>query len=111
MARIPKRLEDRVALGAELLDRRVPNWHRKVVVSRLDIEQYAHCVIGQVFKDRADRPIDSYDAGLAALRVQYPVRYGFDAEVNDEGHKEFAELTELWRREVQARRKADRVCA
>lgn len=38
-----------VAKGATLLDRKMPNWHQKIDLSRLDLANGEACVLGQLF--------------------------------------------------------------
>lgn len=42
-----------VRLGADLLDREIPNWHRDVDPDLIDMRSWDNCVLGQVGAARA----------------------------------------------------------
>jgi hypothetical protein len=71
-------IEARVARGADLLDKKVPNWCRRIDVGTLSLEDSCRCVLGQTFHDEdAPRNI-GYLAGLLKLRILAdPDYYGF----------------------------------
>jgi hypothetical protein len=44
----------RAAAGARVLDTKIPDWAKKVDVSRLDIGDTENCILGQIFGDYND---------------------------------------------------------
>jgi len=96
--------EQRVARGAKLLDKKRPGWWRKVRFKDFDMAEPCHCVLGQVFKDKADDDTDGYNAALPLLRLSATggTTHGFEAE--SEGPA-YDELQFAWWQEISRRRR------
>lgn len=47
--------KERVAIGAKLMDRLLPGWHRVVDLDKLDMSSGAMCLLGQTFGVHAER--------------------------------------------------------
>lgn len=93
--------------GAALLDKRMPNWHRRVNAERLNIDKCKDCVLGQLFWQ--------YDLGLQALNVtnQEAIMLGFYAGIQKPRKREqrYIALTSEWRARIAERLEADRIRA
>jgi hypothetical protein len=79
-------IDERVARGVALLDRRVPDWRARIKVGTLDIVNSGRCVIGQVFAHQ------SYSDALDELDVYRASDFGFDARRSGE----YGALTRAW---------------
>lgn len=102
--------EDRVARGAELLDRVRPGWHREITADRLAMDSCNQCILGQIYGD--------YGRGLKILmRFDLEVfdrseRFGFEAD-SREGmpaawwQGTFARLADAWRAAIRSRLEAE----
>ena len=84
--------EERVAVGASLLDRVMPGWPAKIELERLDIQSCTCCVLGQLYGD--------YGAGFGALGISCGYQYGFVAASVGAPHT----TERAWIAEIQARR-------
>lgn len=93
-------LRSRTELGAQLLDREVPDWWERIEAGRLDLASCPLCVMGQLFSH--------YEQGLARLAVwRRGHEYGFalPSFKSELGSAEaWAELTEMWRSIILKRR-------
>lgn len=89
----------RVARGVKLLDKRMPGWDNRIDLYRLDMEDYRHCVLGQLY--------GAYHRGIYSLFGQKARRlyvigtvYGFTMYFSSE----FGPLDEEWTRVITDRR-------
>lgn len=101
--------EKAVAKGAKVLDKKAPNWHKKIKVTQLRMATNDKCIMGQLFKGD---PLN----GLVALGLikdedkdcnveDVATKYGF---MPDTFYEEAA-FNELWRAEIKARKDADKL--
>jgi hypothetical protein len=91
---------ERVARGVKLLDRRVPEWHKKVKSENLDISNDEECVLGQIF--------GHYTTGFGklVLESEEAVECGFYSQESldlDLKAVEYRELTRCWKEVLIAR--------
>lgn len=96
----------RVSNGARLLDRRVPGWWTAVDTRRLDSSSVRDCVLGQLVRAQAIRPIGlDWSATLMAvgLAPAMAVDFGFDARLTPLYYKSCARLDSYWRQEINRR--------
>lgn len=100
-----RQLQERVSVGALLLDHKNPGWASRIDVETLDIENDRNCVVAQLYRG-------DYNAGLQALGAydnpwEYPraVRFGFHCNEPDTQtrHAAYTALTRLWLGEIQMR--------
>lgn len=98
-------IPDRVAAGAEHLDREAPGWWQDIDLEDLDLASDCRCILGQV--------IGEYTAALDELKVCDGEGLGFDAVMGDyddpiaevrRRDAEYAALTAEWKRVIEARR-------
>lgn len=92
-------LEQSVARGAQLLDRRHPGWRKKIDPRKLKFPSTERCVLGLLY--------GSFAEGLEELRVR-PHEYGFVAisgwrEGRNAIIADYEQLTELWKAQVPSR--------
>jgi len=98
-----------VAQGAALLDKQAPGWADEISLIDLDMSDPEVCVVGQLYETGAigDPWGSAYRQGLHLLNIDpnldAAVYFGFEDIFGD-----YAELTELWTREIQARRSTPR---
>jgi hypothetical protein len=104
-------IPQRVARGAALLDEKLPGWHERIDLDRLDLASSCDCVLGQEFADHSDAKadVDPYAVGLDKLDL-----WGFEAAEDgfesysehddDEADADHAALTAEWKRVILARR-------
>lgn len=63
--------EDRVARGAALLDRHIPDWRARIDLDHLDIANGAYCILGQLYTERylagGEQEYNAYSLGLVDL--------------------------------------------
>jgi hypothetical protein len=113
---------ERVQLGANLLDERVPGWAARVNLDTFNITNEHECVLAQVYRVSSGR-YSAYAHGLETLfgfntitetdqAEDLAVGHGFDMSVAVTGAEgptppsfetERDELNELWREAVQMR--------
>lgn len=102
----------RVARGVALLDEKLPGWHLRIDVARLNLCSACNCILGQEFATHED--VDGpawtgFDVGVREVLngdVHQASEYGFDADgfsLEGEG-RDFVALTAEWRRVILARR-------
>jgi hypothetical protein len=94
-------IENRVHAGIALLDERVPRWHERIDLDRLNIRSSSDCVLGQLYS--------FYGIGLSALHInEHQAIYGFAADAERwtgaELESYFAALTNQWRAMIRERR-------
>ena len=103
-------LSDRVKKGAKLLDEKAPGWYEKVNLSKLEMNSYHGCVVGQLGK--AEFP--SFIAGVAYNEYcravlntdpdnENAAEYGFTIKYGED-FSYWAKLEKLWRTEIEKRR-------
>lgn len=89
-------MKEQVRKAAELLDKDIPGWFRKVKRNSLDMSNASDCVIGQIYggwdKNKWDR-IDAFGGNLCIC-----ISCGCDNK------KAFEELNSLWKHEIKIRR-------
>jgi hypothetical protein len=118
-----KTIRKRAERGAKLLDRRVPGWHHRVLLTRLDMESAEFnaesndcgCVCAQLDAMLAEEDVQG-EYGyfvrqfLGWLGGSHPqVRYGFLSSRNSENSvQEYRVLTHAWKDEIRARRRGVR---
>lgn len=92
-------LKDYVSAGAELLDRKRPDWFLRVNLDKLDLGSGYECVLGQLY--------GAYASGVDRLELDWdadePTRLGFSAHGLPGGDLNYPELTELWLDQIQYR--------
>ena len=97
---------ERVARGAQLLDRERPGWAYKIDLARLDLADDCHCVIGQLWGGKAaDYPWSAGTSALGLDKVRQQA-HGFETDpgLAYEGRMAaYAELTALWIAEIRRR--------
>lgn len=99
----------RVSNGARLLDRRVPGWWRVVNTRRLDTSSVRDCVLGQLVRAQAIRPMGlEWDHTVIAvgLAPNMTVAYGFDARPTPLYPASCSRLDSYWRQEINHRASA-----
>lgn len=97
----------RVRRGVALLDEKVPGWHNRIDVEKLEINDVCGCIIGQLhdmsfWHARAEQFLGL--SGKAAFMA-----HGFDGDYYDSEEAEnfeYAALTRLWRFVVRSRQSA-----
>lgn len=74
-----KEATERVARGAELLDRKLPDWWQRIDVETLDITSSYFCILGQQFPWENDSAlgVTPYGFGLRQLQIEESVENGF----------------------------------
>lgn len=89
---------ERVARGVALLDEKVPGWHDRIDLSRLDMWDEARCILGQLFDDFFD--------GAAELELQEEDTYtsGFDRRPELTDPVNYTHLHAEWIRVITDRR-------
>ena len=94
--------ERRVARGAELLDRVAPDWFKRFDPSTFDLDDCAHCAVGQALElDRSSRPTADYLDFLRYAGVAPQAQYGFSVNYGAAISKE--EMEAAWLRAVTSR--------
>lgn len=92
-------LKDYVSAGAELLDRKRPDWFLHVSLDNLDLGSCYECVLGQLY--------GAYATGADQLELDWdddePTRLGFSAHGLPCGDLNYPELTRLWIVQIQYR--------
>jgi hypothetical protein len=73
---------DRVAKGAALLDKYIPDWRSKVDPKRLDIASGAYCIVGQVYRKEYDSAETQADNSFSYGIVDLAVRVGIEAHLS-----------------------------
>jgi hypothetical protein len=100
-------IKARVARGAALLDEKLPGWHERVGLEKLDLSRPCYCILGQEFREMAEGTGESgWDVGLIDLfgdDADEAGRYGFTVQHDSQS---FAALTAEWKRVILARRNA-----
>lgn len=86
-------LKQRVAAGAKFLDKKAPNWFKKVKRTKLAMHSNEMCVLGQ---------LGNGDAWAYAGKIGLDLdvddeKYGFQGEGEGEGHDQ------LWAEEIKSR--------
>lgn len=106
-------VDERVAAGAALLDRRLgPDWRSKVNPHTLRMESNCQCVLGQLWSGEAiklDMDESPYMLALKRLRIRLSARYGFTLTLAEENagiarhglRPYWKELAAAWRRELK----------
>jgi hypothetical protein len=96
-------IAERVAAGAEFLDRNEPGWVGRIDLDQLDISSPCRCILGQVFGD--------YYEATDNLELIFPGELAFTCseDPDDEGHYlpidiEHAAITTVWRELIEQRR-------
>jgi len=94
-------LAERVALGAALLDEKLPGWAERINLDELELASCYRCVIGQLFSRHplpAKGAFSPYGIGISALDIvdESPSWYGFDGS-------DAASLNAEWRRVITER--------
>lgn len=104
-------LRERVKLGAQLLDERLPYWVDRVDVDALEVDSRRRCVLAQATGLR-------YDDALSALDLSFAdtYRFGFALPNVDwqrggvlRGLERYERLTEIWRELIERRRATERL--
>ena len=92
-------IDQRVARGAQLLDREGPTgWREQIECDTLDLSDCKQCILGQLYGD--------YEPGLYKLRVYDGTPQGFERANTDtptpiaSAKRQYARLTAAWRREL-----------
>lgn len=95
-------VQERVARGVALLDKKVPGWVDRINLATLDVGLSDRCILGQVF--------GGYSLGLSKLQLTLGAHLGFVASSPTGAMSvydflltiayEFAALTEEWRRVI-----------
>jgi hypothetical protein len=95
----------KVQKGAKFLDKKYPNWYKKIKLDRLDMEWAENCVLGQLYGE--------YSVGLATLNLHkkswektyiHGKQLGFTIEtLTGQSSTNFQYLTGLWTQEIRSR--------
>lgn len=115
---MPEPITERVAQGAALLDEKLPGWHERIDVGRLDLGDTCDCILGQEFASHPDVDVDNdwsgtspFDIGVRELfaapwyaSAGQAEAHGFDAIGKLGRMAEVDALTAEWRRVILARR-------
>lgn len=101
----PKEMEEAVANGAQMLDEKVPGWHKLINVDELDLSCCTACVCGQLGRQLG--------WALFPYMDDYPAEYGFDVtyEVGLDIEDELAQYRRLdaeWEKAIRARLELDK---
>lgn len=115
---VPETNEERVLLGAKLLDERIPGWADRIDLDEFWMSSSCQCVLGQVSGVSANPRTSSWSgyntllAELSGLTLDdglfraseeeaktFARAYGFDSPVRGEWHQ----LADLWRDEIERR--------
>jgi hypothetical protein len=106
-------LRRRAKRGASSLDKKFPNWFRRIRLSTLALESLTSCVLGQLHNGDYDLGLRKF-LGLEELMVgsrERAVKFGFAAgsclRDDCDGHcigARYSVLTEAWLGEIRARR-------
>ena len=106
-------VQARVALGVKWLDRNKPDWHKHVVIKRLDMGEACSCVLGQVFAKDAKNVPDGFDHVMMNLlppqldSEKWSVRHGFDYQPLKSrwnAIEDYEALAAEWTRVIKERR-------
>lgn len=92
--------DDAVINGAALLDHHVPDWLANINTDTLAVESLDNCVLGQVFGSffKGMTFFDMEGGACSGAREEFAIDHGFECpEVNDEGHRNYEEVTTAWR--------------
>jgi cytochrome P450 len=94
-------ISERVARGVAWLDENRPAWDREIDLGRLVLSSPCRCVLGQLYGDYSDAPIDARLDG-------YDVQRGFNSSGRTYGERDndFDALEAEWRRVITERRAA-----
>lgn len=96
----------RVEAGAAVMDSRVPGWADQIDLDRLDLSSNYRCVLGQTYGSYTTGALKVFGV-FNGSRAEVSREHGFDAHralSQAEIDREFAALTEAWRKEIQERR-------
>lgn len=114
-----KELRENVLRGCALLDKRRPRWFQQIDLDALELQNGCQCICGQL--DALSRKVPTSDAWwgnfvakLAKSRSKYgwtaewAARHGFSNENAAYRDGAWDYMESVWRREIQARRRAAR---
>lgn len=87
-------LENSVQRGVGLLDRKMPDWYRRINTDRLSMISKSNCILGQLY--------GTYETGLYRLGCDGPDN-GFAAKAPFR----WGVLHRLWQKEIRRRRAED----
>lgn len=97
---------DRAKAGAEMLDRRLPGWDKRINTDRLDIADGSMCVLGQIGLWGGAERLGCPDTRLEnhASRTRWMRRHGFCSYPPSYDDDPFySELTVAWRELISSR--------
>lgn len=100
-------VDERVAKGAELLERRYgPGWREKINPRTLRMDNACKCILGQLYGGEAVNLDESgYTYGIRRLRLRVAWAYGFvteDFAADDaKQDREYKALEKAWRAELK----------
>lgn len=103
-------VETRVALGAALLDERMPGWVDRVEVLTLDMSSSCRCVLGWVYAAPEEEGLTAFGVGVRELGLDSPEiqsAHGFDrlyGLVWEAATSDFEALRIEWIRVIESRR-------
>lgn len=104
----PLTAEERVAAGMAWLDEQYPGWVDRADLDRIDVGSDCDCPLGQELGDFADAPLllaEAVTLGFYAERdLWVAIPFGRPTHSPAEVDAEYAELTEVWRELILARR-------
>lgn len=97
-------LAQRARAGAEALDRQLPGWEEEIVLSKLDMGDYQHCVIGQLFDGAYSYGLQILAAGEGMAGGEFnnstaAERFGLDYF----GEETYADLRHEWKLLIEDR--------
>jgi hypothetical protein len=102
-------ITERVAAGAAYLDEHHPGWVERIDLSKLNLGECGHCVLGQLFGDFWDAPVFGESANpyteeefQSVFGLARPL--GFAAPKGDDSDASYAALTAEWKRLIEERR-------
>lgn len=102
----PQSVADRVAKGAALLDRELPDWAREIDLERLDITQVDDCILGQLYTSWADGMISLFGSGCVGTPVGSDHGFNltpFEWDEYNDGYGVEIDLFNAWSVEVHKR--------
>lgn len=83
------KLQEKVKLGAKLLDKKIPGWRKKIDLNDFDMTTCQECVLGQL--------TEHYALGLGQLGIEgESEEHGFSAAYSED----WGDLQKLWVEEI-----------
>ena len=87
-----EQLEKRVQKGIKFLNKKYPNWHKKIKLKHLDMQNGKCCILGQLY--------NHFTHGIDELKLKEGMPLGFSLSCDD-ADDAWASLTTLWKTAIQ----------